>query len=224
MKRLIVLAVAVSLLALAGAGSALASGAMLQESDVHRFDTGADVGDAALTRTDSGVSMTIKSAVEGELFEVGIGFLSEFFSKGDATTNWWVVFNNPENCAHPLPAFGAKCGEGDVIDAALFGDPNDVKVDVLFATGHVAGNNWRAAAHLSEGDTSGSVLPVLGLDPVGLMDARKAEIHVIVRSHGPAENLVPDELAEAIHSVGGGCATNTCGDAQFAVFSPPMMP
>lgn len=164
MKRLIVLAAAASLLSVAAVGTALASGAMQQKSDVHRVDTGDIVGDATLTRTHSGVSMTIKSAVEGELIEFGVP-QGEEFSQGDATTNWWVVFNNPENCRHPMPNLGAMCGEGDVMNAVLGGDPNDVKADVLFATGHVAGTKWRAAAALREGDTSGSVLPLFGLDP-----------------------------------------------------------
>lgn len=221
MKRLIMLAVGTLLLAVAGAGTALASGAMQQKADVHRFDTGEVVGDATLTRTGSGVSMTIKSAVEGVLMAFGEPQDAEF-SRGDATTVWWAVFNNPQNCVDPLPEFGAQCGEGDVNAAVLFGDPNEVKVDVLFATGHVAGAKWRAGAALSEGDTSGSTLPLFGLDPIGLMDAGKAEIHLIVRSHGPATNLVPGELAGAIGTIDGGCETNTCGDPQFAVFESPM--
>ncbi len=55
----------------------------------------------------------------------------------------------------------------------------------------------------------------------GLMDSMAAEIHLVVRSHGPAANLSGQELSEALHSVDGGCTTNTCGDAQFAVFLAP---
>ncbi len=94
-------------------------------------------------------------------------------------------------------------------------------VDVIFATGHVAGSQWRAAAHLNEGDTSGSLLPLFGLDPIGLNNAMEAEIHLVVRSHGPATNFTPDELADAISSAFGGCATSICGDPQFARFLAP---
>ena len=109
-----------------------------------------------------------------------------------------------------------------MLDALIFGDPNNVMVDVMFATGHIAGSQWRAAAHLSEGDTSGSLRPLFfGLEPIGLIDAMTAEIHIIVRNHGPASNLTPDELADAISSALGGCGTNACGNSQFAVFKTP---
>lgn len=214
-KRMVILTVVALAVVLAiGAGTALASGAMHQTSNVYRFDDMSDVGDAKLVRTNSGVSMTIKSSVEGELMDFGVP-LGEEFTPGDATTNWWIIFNNPLNCSDVI------CGEDDVLDNLFGGDPNDVMVDVIFATGHVAGSQWRAAAHLNEGDTSGSLLPLFELDAIGLNDAMEAEIHLIVRSHGPATNLTPDELSEAISSVGGGCGTNTCGDPQFAVFPAP---
>lgn len=217
----IIAIVAVSMMAI-GVGTTLAndgvphgSGVIHQTADVLRFDNMADVGDAKLVRTESGVSMTIKSSVEGDILDlVSQEFLGQLFTPGDATTNWFVVFNNPGNCV-------GDCDDGDVLDALLFGDPNNVMVDVIFATGHIAGSQWRAAAHLSEGDTSGSLRPLFGLEPIGLTDAMTAEIHIQVRSHGPASNLTPDELADAISSILGGCGTNLCGNSQFAVFKTP---
>ncbi len=214
-KRMAIITVVTLAAVLAiGAGTALASGAMHQTSNVFRFDDMADVGDAKLVRTNSGVSMSIKSSVEGELVDFGV-LLGEDFTPGDATTNWFIIFNNPGNCSDGI------CGEDDILDNLFGGDPNNVMVDVIFATGHVAGSKWRAAAHLNEGDTSGSLLPLFGLDPIGLNNAMAAEIHLVVRSHGQAKNLTPDELADAISSVGGGCETNICGDPQFAVFPAP---
>jgi hypothetical protein len=192
-------------------GTALAGKAIHQTSDVYRFDNMSDVGDAKLVRTNSGVSMTMESSVEGELTEFG-QLLGEDFTPGDATTIWWIIFNNPENCTDSM------CGEDDVLAGLIGGDPNKVMVDAIFATGHIAGSKWGAGAHLNEGDTSGSLRPGFGLEPIGLKDAKKAEIHLVVRSHGPASNLTPGELAAAIHTVDGGCGINTCGDPQFAVF------
>lgn len=214
MKAKVVMALAIiAIVGLGTAGTALAAGSVHQTTDVFRFDNGADVGDAKLVRTNSGLSMTIKSSIEGDLFVFPnfVDPVGEFMS-GDATTNWFVVFNNPGNCSD------GECGEDDIIASAFFGDPNDVKVDVIFATGHVAGSQWTAGAHLNEGDVSGSIFPQPSW---GLIDAMKAEIHIIVRSHGAAANLLPGEVAEAISSVAGGCATNACGDAQFAVFVAP---
>ena len=212
MKSTVVMALAIiAIIGFGTAGTALAAGSVRQATDVFRFDNGADVGDATLVRTNSGVSMTIKSSIEGDTFEFPnfVDPVGEFMP-GDAVTNWFVVFNNPGNCSDGV------CGENDIIDSAFGGDTNDVKVDVLFATGHVTGSKWMAAAHLNEGDATGSIFP----QQWGLIDAMAAEIHIIVRSHGAAASLLPGEVAQAIGSVGGGCATNVCGDAQFAVFAP----
>ncbi len=95
----------------------------------------------------------------------------------------------------------------------------------MFATGHVAGSKWRAAAHLNEGDTEGSLRPLFGAEPIGLMDAMAAEVHIVVRSHGPAKDLAPGELDDAISTVFGGCLEAggdfPCGDSQMAIFPAP---
>ena len=128
----IIAIVAVSMMAI-GVGTTLANPAVRQTADVLRFDDMADVGDAKLVRTKSGVSLTIKSSVEGEILDlVSQAFLGEFFTPGDATTNWFVVFNNSGNC-------DGDCDDGDVLDALIRGDPRNVMVDVMFATGHIAG-------------------------------------------------------------------------------------
>jgi hypothetical protein len=215
MKRVAAATVAAAVTAIiATSVTAFAMGAVHQTSDVYRFDNMADVGDATLVRNASGVSMTIRSSVEGELTEFG-ALLGEDFTPGDATTNWWVVFNHPGNCSDGV------CGEDDVLDALLGGDPNNVLVDILFATGHIANSQWQAGASLREGDTGGSLRPGFGLEPIGLIDSMAAEIHIVVRSHGPASDLAAGEIAGAISSVDGGCLINTCGDPQFAVFLAP---
>lgn len=224
-RRFGLIATVLALFVLGGATVAMAVGSPPQSTDVYRFDTGADVGDARLVRTDSGVTMRISSSVEGNLFEFpDFEFpgdeLGPLFSPGDATTNWFVVFNNPGDC------FSTPCGENDIINSVFEGvidDTKDAQVDILFATGHVAGSQWRAAAHLAEGDTSGSIRPALNpnTNAIGLIDGMTAEVHVIVRSHGPASDLAAaGEVASAISSVEGGCSINTCGDAQFAIFLP----
>ncbi len=211
---------ALGLLLAVGAGTALAGAAVHQSVDVTRFDgLGGDVGDASLVRTNSGVSMTIKSSIEGELFVIGgPGLNGNFFNPGDATTNWWVIFNEPGNCV-------GGCGEDDVLNSLGGGPLLDAEVDVIFATGHVAGSKWRAAAHLSEGDTKGSLRPLFGAAPIGLIDAMTAEIHVVVRSHGPAKDIAPGQLDDAISTVFGGClgfgGTFDCGDSQAAEFPVP---
>lgn len=199
---------ATAAVAVASIGShvAQAAPAVHQESDVYEFEDMDDVGDATLKRNNSGVTMNIKTAVSGELFDFATP-LEVDWQRGDATTVWFVVFNEPWNCSDD------ECGEDDVM-AAFNGNP--AKVGVHFGTGHVAGGaDFNAAASLKEGDMSGVLFGY------GLMDSMAAEIHLVVRSHGPAANLTGPELADALHSVDGGCDTNTCGDPQFAVFLAP---
>jgi hypothetical protein len=209
MRRFFAL-LSVTILAVALAAPASAERAIHQTVDVNDFSGNLVTADgASMIRTDSGVSTQVRTTVGRQLFDLFAGPLGVDWEVGDATTNWFVVFNAPDKCSDGV------CGENDVQDAALGAD-NGSQVGVHFATGHVAGSsNWRSAASLKEGDLSGVFFGF------PLVDARTAEIHVVIRSHGPAANLVPGYLADAIGSIDAGCAINTCGDAQAAEFKPP---
>ena len=182
-------------------------------------------GTATLLRTDSGIHMRLTTTVGGTMYNLPFEAPSEFpngvgetWTVGDATTNWFVVFNNPDGCI-------GGCGEDEVLLGIppLCGcdDGGPAGVSVHYAAGHVAGSgSWHSAGSLQEGDTSGMLF---GLP---LQDAKTAEVHVIVRSHGPASNLSQAGLlGAALNSVDGGCIVeggpNTCGDAQAAIFNPP---
>jgi hypothetical protein len=208
MRRFFAL-LSVTILAVALAAPASAEPAIHQTANVNEFNGDLVTADgASLIRTDSGVSTQVSTTVGGQLFDLVDGPLGVDWEVGDATTAWFVVFNDPDKCTD-------ACGEDDVL-AAASGADNGSEVGVHFATGHVAGSSrWRSAASLREGDMSGKVFGF------SLADARTAEIHVVIRSHGPAANLVPGYLADALGSIGGGCAINTCGDAQAAEFKPP---
>jgi hypothetical protein len=133
---------------------------------------------------------------------------------------WWVIYNNPEHCATD------PCTFADLGNA-------DVQGTIVNATGHVIGNNGvgNFAAHLAEGDTSGLSLPVaFPGDAVGLVDARKAQILLGVRSHGQS---IPGMVKEQTTMYnGGGCRdlesdppafdpTDACEDEQVTtVFVP----
>ena len=109
---------------------------------------------------------------------------------GSAVTIWLVIFNNP----------------------GTPGPPDDV----IYGAGHVVGGNGTAhfAAHLNEGDSGGSLFPQ---PSPGLIDAETAEIHIVVRSHGPA---IPGMIPEQIHTLEGDCDPNVCEDLQFAIHQP----
>ncbi len=199
-------AVAVMSTALFGAHVADAGGAAHQASGVYQFDDGSHVGHAALHRNGNGVTMNLWTTVGGELDDFGV-LQGVDWERGDATTVWFIVFNDPDGCID-------GCGEDEVLDFFFGGDR--AMVGALRAAGHVAGgSNFNASGRLNEGDDT----ELLFGTP--LIDAMTAEIHLVVRSHGPASNLSGAVLAEALHSVDGGCDINTCGDSQFAVFTPP---
>jgi hypothetical protein len=181
----------VGAICLSGGSTVFAAPAAKDTVDVIYFDDGTSVDSGVavsnLVRTNNGVSMTIDTS------DLDPG----------AYTNWFVIFNNPDYCA----AF--PCGEGDLDP----GDGNGVGSSVLFATGNVVDSSGLGgfAAHLSEGDTSGALFGP------GLLDARAAEVHLIVRYHGP---VIPALMPAQIDSVEGGCFVFDCVDVQAAVHLP----
>ncbi|MDH3697658.1 MAG: hypothetical protein OER83_03675 [Flavobacteriaceae bacterium] len=161
------------------------------------------VGTSTLHRNANGITMNFKA---------------EGLDKGYTYTVWWVIWNFPENCFE-------GCDDPD------FATPDAVGVDVLYAGGNVAGNAGKIAisGHLNEEDTSGSIRELFGLGvPIGLLDAESAEVHLVLRSHGPA---IPGMVNEQISSYEGGCtdpfafppftevpdAVGECGDIYFSV-------
>lgn len=156
---------------------------------------------------------------------ITVNYKAEGLIPGHTYTLWWVVWNYPYNCIgtgtpeEPIP----PCNEPD------FGNPDGVGVDVLYAGGHLAGNSGKVniSAHLNEGDTKESIRELFQLGaPIGLLDAQTAEIHPVLRSHGPA---IPGLVNEQISSYLGGCEVffdvftevpelpGECGDIYFAI-------
>ena len=209
MRRLVTGLATASLLMVAMASPAAAG--TPQTSEVYTFaDLPAlvDVGDAALVRNDNGV--TVQASVEG----VAPG----------AYTLWWVVWNNPEAC-------GADgCTDADFGTLGL-------DVDIGYATGHVVGNGGQLTlvAHLAEGGSLSGFPTEFGVaSGSGLLDALDAEIHIVIRYHGPK---VPGLVGEMTHTFAAGCGysvfggaivspdygtegSNTCKEPFFAIFPP----
>jgi hypothetical protein len=151
-----------------------------------------------LMTSDSGAHMTIKTSD---------------LAPGDAITVWWVVFNNPELCSNPIPdpdggADISACGEGDLLP---YGGDLDIESSALHAAGHIIGGRGKGnfAGYLAVGDDSGALFGP------GLLQAKTAEIHLVVRGHGPK---IPGLVDDQIHTFDGGCDDNVCGDLQFSIF------
>ncbi|MDZ7660375.1 hypothetical protein [Fodinibius sp.] len=175
-------------------------------ADIFNFVTGDLIGKSTLHRNGNGITVNFKTT----------GLMP-----GHAYTLWWVVWNKPENCATP-----GACVESDFANAL------NVEVQLLYATGSIAGNNGKGnfSAHLKENDDSGSVHEIFGLPNFGgLQDAHAAEIHAVLRSHGPK---IPGQVGEQINSYEGGCVVNfpafteipdeagECGDIIAAIHGP----
>lgn len=161
--------------------------------DMHWFGTATAVAPgtatSTLVRNSSGVSATIHT--------VGL-------PGNTADTVWWVVFNHPTACSHPMG--GARCGLKDLFVPA-------VAASVQFAAGHVVDADGTAdyGAHLSVGDTSGCASAALPCN--GLFDPRTADVHVVVRTHGAP---LPGLIDEQISTFNGGCPPNNCKNLQAA--------
>ncbi len=168
------------------------------------------VGSATLHRTEQGITFNYKSNA---------------LTPGYAYTVWIVVWNRPLECGIPN-----ACMEPD------FGIAQFVEVEVMSGGGHVVGNSGKGnfGGHLNAGDVSGSINELFGLPPAGGLqegNVFNAEIHLVLRSHGPA---IPGEVHEQISTYAGGCDApfaippftaipdepGECGDIEFAIFSP----
>ena len=116
------------------------------------------VGDAAvaqLTRTDAGISYSIKT---------------EQLRGGHAYTAWVVVINNPAACA------ASPCSPQDILQTPA------TQAQVTYGTGHVVGSNGKAGfgGSMPRGPIPQGWLPDQGLD-----DPHGAEVHFVLNDHGP---------------------------------------
>lgn len=176
-----------AILALTASAAVLADGsAPLQGrpevtvANMNVFPAGpAVVGASVLTR--------YNTFIEGTVSTTGLG-------ANAAYSWWWVVFNNPGFCV-------GGCGLDDLPVGATpisNGDPR-VQASLLWGGGFVSNGTGAAEveARLERNKPSGEVR----FGP-GLKRPRGAEIHVVLRTHGPA---VAGEVADQISRFNGGC-------------------
>ncbi|MDX1615107.1 MAG: hypothetical protein R3300_12415 [Candidatus Promineifilaceae bacterium] len=200
-KRMTFLSLLVLVLVLGGLSVAAASGPADHYSTVAE-----DISDLNNISPIPGSSAHLVTNDRGATLQVNTSGLTP----GHALTVWWVIFNYPENCT------GGECGLDDA-----FPPPGNVEAgaSVSFAAGHVIGDDGQGnfGAHISVG---GDAAPWT----VGLLEPRTAEVHFVLRDHGPA---IPELVQEQIRTAGGGCnnippftGSYTCVDVQAGRFSP----
>lgn len=184
-----IVALAAAALAPTTFGTARAQGngaATYQTANAVDFGTGVPVGGAAtLFRSNNNVRARI--ATSG-------------LDTNAAYTVWWILWNRPDLCSAP-------CGANDL---GISGS------SVFYAAGFVTGGDGTAnvTAHLDAGPLPSGIDILI---PGGLHSGfgLRAEIHMLLRSHGP---ISPGSVATQIGSFDPACAI--CEDQQAVAFPP----
>jgi len=137
--------------------------------------------------TVAGASTTLVRDVDG----VTAAAIISDLEAGAAHTMWLLIFNDPSRCSN-RPCAPAK------------GDPPD---SAVLAAGGVASSKGKAsfAGQVAAGADSGLT------NPLG------AEIHVVIRSHGPA---IAEMLEAQTTTLNGGCPPNKCANVQGSPHQP----
>ena len=199
MRTRMVIMLSLMMLAVGGLSVAFASGpAQRYTTTVH------DISNLPTITPVEGSWAQLVTNDEGATLQVNTSDLPA----GHAVTVWWVIFNYPENCSDGV------CGLDDA-----FPPPGNTAAgaSVSFAAGHVIGDDGQGnyGAHISVG---GDAAPW----HYGLLEPRTAEVHFVLRDHGPAD---PDLVDEQIHTATAGCnnfppftGDYTCVDIQAGRF------
>jgi hypothetical protein len=127
---------------------------------------------------------------------------------GSVVSLWWVFFNNPNACAGP------SCVVSDLFNPAVNASLHSAGAALVGLDGRFTIAGFRAV-----GDTTGGhILPGMPDPSPGLVNAKGATVHLVVRSHGAA--LSEQGLADQLTLFNGGCPPNVCANLQFAAFEP----
>lgn len=127
-----------------------------------------------------------------------------------AYSMWWAVFNNPKYCATP--------NDCKVSDLEVFGGDPRIRASVFYAGGFVADGSGAANSSLEllPGRTKRELFAES--KNYGLRNLRKAEIHLVVRSHGVAGMW--GSVAQQVGTANMACPPTDCKNV-FASFHPP---
>ena len=123
---------------------------------------------------------------------------------------WWAVFNRPQFCATP---FDCKVSDLERFD----GDPR-IRVSVFYAGGFVSDNSGTAntSLYLTTGRTGRETFAES--KNYGLQNLIGAEIHAVIRSHGPAG--VAGTIAQQIGTAHEACPDTDCKNVFVSVHAP----
>ncbi len=169
---------------------------------------------ATLRRYDSGLSMTIVTAVPVDAV-----------TQEAAYTVWWVVFNHPENCTNPVSDSNgviSACGSPDLTNPAVQAAglwATGILVEATFVDNGIVKGVLNVSAQLGVGP-DGVPLPGSSLTPGILSNVNGAEIHLVVRNHGPLDGTNDFLEFTSGEMAGNPALPGQARNIQFAVFQP----
>lgn len=122
----------------------------------------------------------------------------------DVYSIWWVVFNKPWKCMTPW-----QCGSSDLGNPAT-------KSSVFWGGGIIADGDGYGTTQMEmrPGKTRRELFGPL-LTDTGLQNLKFAEIHVVLRTHGPAG--MAGTVAKQLATVGEACPSPDCANRFFSV-------
>lgn len=156
---------------------------LINQVDDPHLPKGEKVGNTMLVRTRKGIYHSLKA---------------NQLTPGHIVTVWAVIFNQPGNCdTYPEACQGSDLSNPDVLGDAVYTAGGQVKPN----------GTIQLRAFLREGDASGSMAHEVStaFPPTGLLDVDDAEIHFVIRDHGPA---IPGLEYEQASSFAGGCSVS----------------
>ncbi|HSM32194.1 MAG TPA: hypothetical protein VK854_15965 [Woeseiaceae bacterium] len=121
----------------------------------------------------------------------------------NAYSIWWVVFNRPQYCATPYECAGSDLGNPAVRGSVFWGGG-------LLADGDGYGNTQ---IELRRGRTDRELFGPMRDD--GLQRLGAAEIHLVLRTHGPAG--IAGSVAAQIGTANEACPPGGCQNVFFSV-------
>lgn len=133
-----------------------------------------------------------------------------FSNKDQAVTNWLVIINYPEACS------SVPCSEADIFGSL---PANPTKATVCYMTGQAVLDSGKGraifAGRMGEGTNFGCFFPG-DPNPYGLKDAMRAEIHVVVQTHGAVRSRSAMGRELQVTYINAECNPD-CADVQFTI-------
>lgn len=178
----------------------LGAGLLMWVNSAAHSSESVDVSDHVLFNTDTVVDGATVLVRDRNQNSVTANLSSRALEPDTAYSIWWAVFNQPQYCAEQFNCV--------VNDLEVFGGDSRIQASVFWAGGVLSDQAGIAniSLNLRQGTTTRELFAQT--EPHGLQNLMGAEIHLVLRTHGPAG--VAGRIAEQIGSANMGCPPDDC--------------